>query len=103
MKKLLFLLILIIPFQQLLFSQANPIDSLLALLAKDKEDTTKVDHLNSLTFEYKEVGSYDTSIIYGNTALQLAQKLNYKKGIGEAYGFMGTSYYYQADYPKALD
>jgi serine phosphatase RsbU (regulator of sigma subunit)/Tfp pilus assembly protein PilF len=103
MKKPFFLLILLILFRQLSFSQADPIDSLLTLLEKDKEDTTKVNHLNSLTFEYKEVGSYDTSLIYGNAALQLARKLNYKKGIGDAYGFMGTSYYYQADYPKALD
>ncbi len=101
MKKLLF--ILLISFQQFCFAQSDAIDSLLSLLKKDKEDTTKVNHLNRLTFEYREVGSYDTSIIFGNSALQLAQKFNFKKGIGDAYGFMGTSYYYKADYPKALD
>ena len=103
MKKRLFPLLFLILSHLLSFAQSKSIDSLLTLVNNDKEDTAKTNHLNSLCFEFKEIGSYDTSLIYGDLALQLAQKLNYKKGIGDAYGFMGTAYYYQADYPKALD
>jgi len=85
------------------FSQRSRIDSLHSLLKNNKEDTNKVIHLNKLSIEYRTIGSYDSALHYGTTSLQLAQKINYKKGITASYGSIGSAYLAQADYPKALD
>ncbi|TAL58671.1 MAG: tetratricopeptide repeat protein [Bacteroidetes bacterium] len=89
------------------------IDSLLSLIKKDKEDTSKINHLNNLSREYIDVCSYDTGLYYNNAALHLAQQLKNstnesiavqsKKGIAASYGNMGIVYMEQGDYPKALE
>ncbi|MEK6615010.1 MAG: tetratricopeptide repeat protein [Bacteroidota bacterium] len=84
------------------FSQQSPIDSLLALIKKDKEDTNKVTHFNILAWELSS-SNPDTSIILSKQALSLAEKVQWKKGIANSYGHLGTYYYFKADYPKALD
>ena len=79
------------------------IDSLLSLLKTGKQDTNKVNHLNDLCREYKNIGSYDTALYYNNIALQLSQKINFHKGVANAYGGMGNVCGLKGDYPKALD
>ena len=79
------------------------IDSLLILLKKDKPDTSKVNHLNKLTGEYVTIGLYDSAFNICNSAFQLAQQLNFKKGIANSYGNIGIVYYYKGDYSKTLD
>lgn len=84
-------------------AQNKNIDSLNFLLKKDIADTNKVNHLNVLCSEYTNIGLFDTAIYHGNTALQLAQQLNFKKGIANSYNNMGIVYYSQGDYTKTLD
>lgn len=84
------------------FAQNNAIDSLKILLQKDKEDTTKVNHLYKIGFEHLNSGDYDTALIYTNTILQLAQKLNYLKGMADAYNLIGICYTDQGNYEEAL-
>ena len=84
-------------------SAQNPvIDSLLSLVKKDIKDTNKVIHLNELTRQFTDLGSYDTAFHYSGLALELSKNINFKKGEGEAYGNTGTIFYYQADYPNTL-
>ncbi|MES2593071.1 MAG: tetratricopeptide repeat protein [Bacteroidota bacterium] len=85
------------------FSQQNKIDSLKILLRSDKADTNKVIHSYKLCWEYVKKGLYDSAMHYGNSSLNLAQQLNFKKGIGTAYGNIGNVYYEKGDYPRALD
>src|ERR1035437_1840645 len=89
----------------ILFAEQTKIDSLLTLLKKDKEDTNKVNHLNTLSREYIDIGSYDSSFAFANNALKLSPQLNppYKKGIATTYNNLGVVYMQQADYPKALE
>src|ERR1035437_3447074 len=88
-----------------IFAQQGKIDSLLSLLKKDKEDTNKVNRLNRLSWEYRNISSYDSSIAFAETALKLSQQFNppYIKGIAYAYGTIGIVYKDQGDYPKALE
>src|ERR1035437_2444617 len=103
MKKLLLLLILNITLQSLnCFSQNKNIDSLLTLIKNDKPDTNKVIHSYKLCTEFRNIGLYDTALHYGNTALQLAQQLNFKKGVASAYNNIGNVYIMQGNYPDAL-
>ncbi|MDF2436494.1 MAG: protein serine/threonine phosphatase [Bacteroidota bacterium] len=102
MKKILFITcIALLNVQQ--FSAQNKIDSLLRLVEKDKEDTLKAIHLDQLNVEYEEAGDYANGLKYGEAALVLAQKLNYKNGIANAYNNLGTIYSDKGDFPKALD
>src|ERR1039458_4819431 len=75
-------------------AQQSKIDSLLSLLKTDKEDTSKVKHLNSISWGYDGLGAYDSSFFFANNALKLAQQLNppYQKGIASAYGNIGNFY-----------
>lgn len=85
------------------FSQNNIKDSLLQLLKTDAPDTNKAIHSYKLSWEYIRKGMYDSAMYYGNSALSLSQKLDFKKGILGAYGNMGNAYYEQGNYPKALE
>ena len=84
------------------FSQQTQIDSLLSLLKKDKEDTNKVNHLNALVKEH--ISSEPKQALgYAQQALSLAQKIGWKKGVGNSFYSMGYYYYTQTDYPNCLD
>jgi len=85
------------------FAQNKNIDSLLILIKKDKLDTNKVNDLNQLSIEYKYVGLFDTTTHFLNTALQLAEKLKYKKGIARTFHNIGNVYLYKSNYPQALN
>ena len=86
-----------------LLAQNKNIDSLLTIIKSDNADSNKVIHSNNLCKEYINIGHYDLANQYGNAALQLAQTINFKKGIAASFGNIGIINGMQADYPKALD
>jgi len=94
------------------FSQKEKINSVLALLQKDKEDTNKVNHLNILGWTLKN-SNPDSAILIGNECLQLTLKLSDspdeavalsgKKGIANSFSNLGVYNHIKGDYFKALD
>lgn len=56
-----------------------------------KADTFKVKALNSLCYEYARI-DVDEGIKYGNQALELSKKLDWKKGEATAYRLIGINY-----------
>ncbi len=64
-------------------SQTNKIDSLLLVLKSSKEDTTKVNTLNAISFEFRYTNT-DTSVFFANQALALATKLDFEIGIADS-------------------
>lgn len=78
------------------------IDSLLTLTKAKKEDTTQVNILNSLGFEYS-VSNFSKAKFYLNKAEQLARNLNFKKGIANSLSYLGIAYETQGDYFEALN
>ena len=94
-------------------AQQNKIDSLLTLLKTDKADTNKLVHLNKISREYRNTGTYDSAMLYANSALLLSTdilkkitdlkiKLSAQKNEGNAYNIIGSIYNYQSNYPAAL-
>ena len=68
-------------------AQVYNIDSLKQQLAYAREDTNKLFLLSRISYSY--TWSYaDTSIMYAEQALELAQKLNYEQGIASSQGQM---------------
>jgi tetratricopeptide (TPR) repeat protein len=84
------------------FAQNKNIDSLLTLLKTNKEDTNKVITLNEIAWELYKIGSYDTAIMYADTAKTIAMAIGYKKGIVSAHNKMGNDYEKKGNYPLAL-
>jgi len=77
------------------------IDSLLAELPKQKQDSNKLKVLAGLSFAYRN-SNPEEGLKYGEQALQLATKLDLKKEIAQANNNLGLNYQHMSDYPKAL-
>src|ERR1035437_3243648 len=108
-----FFLAIILSFNEKSFAQQNKIDSLLTLLKTDKADTNQVNHLNTLSWNYDEIGSLEKAMLYADSAVQLSNELlkkvsdsNIKKIIqkGEAFAYrnIGLIFSGQGKYPEAL-
>ncbi|WP_378179113.1 tetratricopeptide repeat protein [Aquimarina sp. SS2-1] len=65
------------------------------------EDTTKVNLLNDIGYEYWIVDANE-SINFGSQALQLSEKLSYPKGIARANRVVGVAYWAQGNLTQAL-
>src|SRR3990167_4317045 len=65
------------------------------------EDTNKVNRLNALGRELMYQNP-DTSIVLGNEAFALAEKLNWKKGCASSLSNLGVYYHIKSDFPRAL-
>jgi signal transduction histidine kinase/TPR repeat protein len=76
-------------------------DSLENLLKSAKEDTNRVKMLDDLCWEYTLTKS-KKSEEYARQMLGLAKKINYQKGIGNAYANLGASNYMQSKNDTAI-
>ncbi|MBC7864344.1 MAG: tetratricopeptide repeat protein [Bacteroidia bacterium] len=98
-----------VPFS---FAQNGKVDSLLALIKTEKEDTNKVNDFNLLSREYKSLGNFHTAFIFNKQAITLAEKLSAspaeaiakagKKGLATSFSTCGLIYSAQSNYPAAL-
>src|SRR6516165_10806768 len=100
MRKLIFLLYTFLFFGNC-FSQDKQTDSLIAMLQKTKEDTTRVNLLNQISLSYSNT-SAENAIKYGTQARQLAESIGYAHGLAYALKNIGIAYYLQADYVETL-
>ena len=83
-------------------SRDNRIDSLLSQLPKANEDTNKVKLLIDLSHTNYSINP-DEGLKFGKQALALAEKLNWKKGMGNACRTIAGNYGYgKSDYAPAL-
>lgn len=96
------ILIIFCLFHLISNGQKSKIDSLQHVLKTGKADTAKVNTLNQLSRELYFIGNNDTAISHAQNAKQLAEKLNFKKGIAFSYNNIGNVYYLQGNYSAAL-
>jgi adenylate cyclase len=94
-------LIYLILFPFSLFSQNAEIDSLKSVIAQSPADTLKVNNLlllsGKLCREYPE-----EAVGIATEAKNLAEKLDFQKGIAYSLKALGMPYYFQADYITVL-
>jgi len=85
------------------FAQQSRLDSLMSLLDGYRpDDSIKVDLMNKVAFEYVNSNPKLTSQ-YSETAYNLAQKLDYKKGIGHAMTNLANAQWMESEYELALN
>src|SRR6185312_13339137 len=82
-------------------AQQRKIDSLFAVLKNEKEDTNRVNSLNSLGTLLNRSGLYSAADSSGRQSLALAQRLNFQHGISGAYRTIGSSFYSRHNSPEA--
>lgn len=78
-------------------AQSVEIDSLRKLLTTNLPDTVRVDILNNLSKSYFNT-SPDSSVNIAMSSKQLAENINYNKGLALALKNMGIGYYLQGNY-----
>lgn len=81
---------------------STKVDSLEALLKNHPQDTGYVNILNQLSVEVSDKNAAK-AIDYAQTALAVANQLNYKKGIGAALNNLGWAHYRKSDFSKGFD
>lgn len=77
------------------------VDSLLAELSKQEEDTNKVKVLNELSYQYHPINP-DEGIKYGKQSLELSSRLDWKVGVARANLVLGNNHLRKSDNPGAL-
>lgn len=103
-KKVLFLtLIICLLFVPNVLAQQTKTDSLLTVIKTAQEDSNKVNTLNLLAKEIlSTTGDYVKAAEYCQQAIDLAQRIKYKKGNAQSLNLLGTTFLYQGDFPSAL-
>jgi len=105
MKKLFLSFLITLLFLSTSFAQKRGqlrLDSLLSELPKAKEDTSKVKLLVDISFTYNSIAP-DEGIKYGKQGLELAERIDWKKGIADAYSAIGVNYTFgKSDYTDGL-
>lgn len=97
-----FLLLLFLPVISYGQKQGQSlIDSLLQVYKREETDTQKVNILNNLSYAYSSINP-DSSIILAQQALALSEKINWPKGIANAYTDLGIGYESKTDLNNAL-
>jgi len=84
-------------------AQNKVIDSLKKVLATARDDSNKVILLDHLCGAYDYRGNYSAADSLARKALQLAEKLGYKNGMGSAYRQLGNVCYDKGNYAEALE
>ena len=83
------------------FSKNNYIDSIRTLIRIEKIDTSKVNLLNELAWEFSNENP-DSSIAICSNALALSKKIKWEKGVATSGGNMGVFHGMKSDYLNAL-
>ena len=87
----------------LLSGQNKIIDSLKLVISSTSLDTVKVNAQNAICKILWQSGQLDSSLNYAEVALQLSKKINFKKGIANAYANQGVIYLYKPNYDRATE
>jgi signal transduction histidine kinase/tetratricopeptide (TPR) repeat protein len=100
--KIVLLLLLFAPFFTVAQnSNYRIIDSLQALTKNSKADTTLADLYNQISYNYIYQNA-DSGIAFANKGLALSQKINWQKGVGNAYLQMGSHLISKGNYDTSL-
>lgn len=98
-----FLFVFFICVSGVIFSQNAKIDSLKNLLSHQSVDTSKVNTLNKLGFEFIFLGQYNNGLPYIKEANTLSQKLNFERGLVASYNGLGVISKNKGDNKVALN
>jgi len=79
------------------------IERLAKALKTAKDDTNKVNTMNRLARELITIGNYPQADSLAQDEFELAERLDFKKGIANAYNSLGVACNYQGDYSHSIN
>ena len=89
-------------FVNVAYSQQAKIDVARKKITQNpKQNENWVDAINELAFYYHTVNA-DSTMLFANKALAIATKLNYKKGIADAYKHIAIAHYVRSEGDTAI-
>ncbi|WP_062053593.1 adenylate/guanylate cyclase domain-containing protein [Sediminicola sp. YIK13] len=94
-------LVLFLVFQIGFSQTTRQIDSLNVLINSKDNDTTAVNHLLDIA-ALLFMSNPDSAMTYSNKAIVLAEKIDFKGGLGYAYKNLGLAHYYKGEYSDVL-
>ena len=97
-----FLLLFLLAFNFGFTQRREAVDSLQRQLANAKDDTSRINAQIALCLLYR-LGNTDSSLMYGQLALESAEKINYIPGQVSVLGFMCIVTEQRGNLPKALE
>lgn len=101
-KLILSLLLLFIAQRSFTQRQDANTDDLIASLERETVDSIKVDIYAQLAGQLFQ-SAPDSALAYAEAGLEIAQNINYRKGLGDIYINMGNVFYIKGDPPQQLD
>jgi len=106
MLKLLHLLILLLPINNITIAQGDSTSSygifeLKKELFQATHDTSLILKMGDLSYYYA-YSDFDSSLLYGQRSLKLAGEINFARGQANALCGIGNLYLRQGDYPRAI-
>jgi len=87
---------------QAAFGQIKRVDSLQNVLLKEISDTLRADILNQLSFQLRN-NNVRQALQYAQDANTLSQKIGYKNGMAESYGYMGLLHYREGKHDASVE
>jgi len=94
--------LIILCFSITLFTKATNIDSLVAVLKSNIDDTTRLNTLNNISNTYQFIGNLIEASKYHKQMLELALKTNNYRAIGNYYNYEGRMFFYKQAYDSAI-
>src|ERR1043166_4319424 len=95
-----YLFILLVSSSSLMAGNPGRVDSLLSVLRNSAPDTNKVNILKELALEFR-TDDTTKAFTYAHQSMDLARKLGFTKGIGNAYVRIGSVYKHQKNFEMA--
>lgn len=92
-------LLILLPF--LTYGQSGQLDSLKILLANQPQDTARVNTLLEIS-NLLRTSQPDSAASYSQEAIDLAEAINFKKGVGYGFKNIGIISYNKGDFDEAL-
>src|SRR5688572_24127909 len=98
-----FLTLCFVLFTHVVFAQTHTLDSLINIRNTQKEDTHKVNTLNSL-WRYSHLNSdYKAALSYAEQALALSEDLHFRRGLALSHRNVGTTHVTSTgSFPEAM-
>ena len=101
-KRFAFILLFTLAFNFGFTQTREAVDSLQRQLANAKDDTSRINAQIALCLFYR-LGNTDSSLMYGQQALESAEKINYIRGQISVLGFMCIVTEQRGNLPKSLE
>lgn len=102
LKKCFLIILFIVPLFSFSYEfKKSKIDSLASLI-NNSQDSIKVNFLNELAWEIISNEPLKANQLL-DSAIVLAEQINYNKGIGRSLHYKGVSEYYSGKFPEAMD